>query len=253
MTGNTGYIKKFVLILLFMSVSGFFLLSGSGQYDQSLNDINAVQKKIRILKKISNAYKYDRAQLGKSKTEMEIFRYKAARAILSNVGVVMFKGMADVIQNFFDTPGPDGLLQDLLQEMLFENEPEPEEKELIQFWMKRNFLRRKNLTKIYTLLERVLRAPLERFELSRESFPNTEDLWKGAEGEPDSYLKRITRRLNVIVHVLKELSGRINKEIGDLKKDRGEVENEIKRLRSEKEPPEATETGNLDKNGKKTE
>jgi len=248
MTGNTGNTKKFVLFLLFISVSGFLFLSGSGQDDQDNNDINAIHKKIRILKKISNTYNHDRNQLGKSKTEVEILRQKAKRAILSNVGVVMFKGMADDIQKFFNTPGPDGLLQDLLQEMLFEMELEPEEKDLIHFWMRRNFLRRKNLSKLYSLLKRVLIAPLKRFEYSRESFPNTEELWKGADGEPDSYLKQIARRLKVIVQISMELSGQIDKEMGDLKKERSEVENEIKRLRAEKVSPDAIETGNPDNN-----
>lgn len=235
MTGNTECIKKFVLIFLFLFFSVFLLFPGSGQDDQSLNDKSAVQKKIRILKKISGAYKHDWGQLGKSKTEVGMLRNKARQAILSNVGVVMFKGMANVIQKFFDTPSPDGLLQDLLQEILFETEPEPEEKEMIQFWMKRNFLRRKRLRETYKLLERVLRAPLERFDDGRESFPYTEELWKESDEKPDSYLKRITRRLNVIVYISMELFGQIDKEMGELEKERSEVEDEIVRLRSEKE------------------
>ncbi len=245
MTGNMGFIKKFTLFLLFLSVSGFSLLSGSGQDDQSLNDISEVQKKIRILKKIENAYKHDRGQSGKSKTEVEMLHHKVSRSILSNVGVVMFRGMADIIQKYFNTPGPDGLLQDLLQEILFETESNPEEMEMIQLWMKRNFLRRKKLRETYTLLERVLRAPLERFDDDRERFPYTEAFWKNSDGEPDSYLKCITLRLNVIVCISMELSRQIDKEMGELVKDKLEVGNEIARLRSLTESPEITETEEL--------
>lgn len=230
MTGNTGCIKKFVLILLLLSVSGFLLLSGSVQDDWFLNDTNSVQKNIQLLKKISKAYKHDWSELRKSKTEVETLLHKARRSILSNVGVVMFRGLANTIQKFFDTPGPDGLLQDLLQEMLFDTEFKPIEREIIHFWTKRNFLRRKKLRKTYVLLERVLRAPLERFDDNRGSFPYTEELWKESDGKPDSYLKRITWRLNVIVYISKELSAQIVQAMEGLEKDRLEVEEKINQL-----------------------
>lgn len=247
MTDITGYIKKGISILLVLSVSGFLLLSGSAQEGRIETTQPEVQEKLLLLKKILNTYNYDRNQLGNRKTEVEMLRHKAGKAILSNVGVVMFSKMADVIRKFFSTPGPDGLLQDLLQELLFEMEPEQEEKDLIQFWMKRNFLRRKGLRKNYKLLENVLRAPLARFDVGRESFPNTEEVWKGSDGGSDSYLKHNTRRLRVIVHISKELLKQIEKNMGELEIDRNEVENEIDRIRSEKESPEITETGDLDK------
>lgn len=249
MTGNKECTKKFVLIFLLLSFSGFLLLSGSGQGNRSLNDTSSVQKKILILKKISRAYKHDWNQLGKSKKEVETLRHKATRTILSNVGVVMFKGLANVIQKFFDTPSPDGLLQDILQEMLFDTESEPKEKEMIQFWTKRNFLRRKNLRKTYRLLERVLRAPLERFDDDRGSFPYTEELWKEPDGKPDSYLKQITRRLNVIVYISMELSTQTGQAMEGLVKDRREVEEKIDQLHKELEAPDISETGELVVNG----
>ncbi len=246
MTGNKGYIQNIVLSLLLFSVSGFFLLAGSGQDELSLNDSGTVQKKIMILKKISSTYKHDLEQLGKSKEKIRRLQDKAERSIISNVSVVMFKGMAGIIYKYFNTPGPEGPLQELLQEMLFETETTLEEGELIRSWMKRNFLRRKKLRKTYKLLEQVLLAPLNRFDNEKESFPYTEELWKEPDGNSDPYLKRVKRRLNVIVYISRELSGQIDKEMGELGKERSEVENEILRLRSENKSPEAEETGETD-------
>lgn len=248
MNGYTGNIKKAFLILLILSFYGLILLPDSGQAGRSKND-KAVKKKILILEKISRAYKHDWIQLGKSKTEIDKLQLKAQRSIISNVGVVMFKGLANVIQKFFDTPSPSGLLQDLLQEALFDTEAKPKEREEIQIWTKRNFLRRKKLRKIYNLLERVLKTPLERFDDDRAPFPYTENIWKKSDGKSDPYLERITRRLNVIVQITGELSKKLEEERQNLVEERLQVEAHIKQLETGMVLSLHPETGELVTNG----
>lgn len=199
------------------------------------------QRKAR-LEQLSQAYRKAWFQLSQNRQKLEELRQETARALKSNAAVVMFRSLADLIPKMMEAPSGLGLVQDLLQQALFDTEAKPKQQRQIDGLALQNLESRQELGARYQEMVRALKAPLERFDDDQPPFPHAKQVWRQPDGKPDDKLERITRRLRVINWLAYELIQLHDREIEQLVQARMQVEAQIRSLQAEA-PEQPTQAG----------